>query len=840
MRPFLHRTNATGATLDGESTALLTRRRMSPNVSRSWFWLLVVSVLSIAAWLVWRCQNDATVAYLPGHSPATWIVYPNAPDILAHPAARPGAELPAIFSREFTITKSPEATLEIRAAQKFTVRLNGQPVAVAPPANWKNAARANVGMLLRETTNVIEVTVINPSGPPALWCVIRSGDRRVTSDAVWRVTYAGAVVLPARAAGDAPTIRPGNPMYRAETPFDGFKRRAGRQAVLLVAAVIFAALITGAFSKMIAADTRPPRQLIMLALGGLAVVWVFMFWNNSRLISPFSGFDSRHHLSYVKFVQEHNALPGARDGWETHQPPLYYVTAAWFLKLMSLDSGSIQGFFGLRALNLLIALGQIGLVFASLRLLFPDELRRPLLGTVLAAFLPAHIYHAHYVSNETFLALLATASFYLCLRFVKYGGSPLFCGGLGAVVGAALLTKVSAILIAPLILAALIAALATKAAGAKEWLRTLGPFALACVLVCGWHYARVWSQHGNPLGSGHQWAYGAGGWWQEPGLRTAGYFLNFGQSLIHPPYSGFHSFWDGLYSTLWGDGLFGGTTNADVRPPWDDAMLLAGYWLALAPVLCVVVGAVILGFRVFREPSIEGLLMLAAPLIFVMGLIYFSLTAPGTTQTRASFGLMVLLPFSVWFVRGFERIASTHRHASFAIMALTSFSTHFVSANSAQVQTLRAQALLTEGQIALAGQYAQLALQLDSSKHLARSILADCLNATGQTNEARMLIQQAIGKRPNDAAVRLDASYELSQSGRLDEAVQQVREALRLAPDHPMAARELVVLLTRQQRLPEALIACRAALGIRPHDPQLQGWLADLRQGKAPQVSPPR
>jgi 4-amino-4-deoxy-L-arabinose transferase-like glycosyltransferase len=809
--------------------------------------MLAASVLGIAIWLVWRCQNDAAVSYLPGRSPASWIVYPNAPDILAHPAANPGAELPAVFTREFTISKSPDTTLEVRAAQKFTVRLNGQTVALTPPGKWKDSTRANIGQLLRDATNVIEVTVVNPAGPPALWCVIQSGEQRVMSDAAWQVTYAGAMVQPARAAGEAPAIRPGNPMYRAETPLNGFKSRAGRHAVLLVAAVVFAALITGAFSRKIAADVRPPRQIILLALCGLAVVWVFMFWNNSRLISPFSGFDARHHISYVKFVQEHNALPGAREGWETHQPPLYYVTAAWFLKLMSLDTGSIQGFFGLRALNLLIALGQISLVFASLRLLFPDELRRPLLGTVLAAFLPAHIYHAHYVSNETFLALLATASFYLCLRFVKKGGGPLLCAGLGAVVGAALLTKLSAILVAPLILAALVAVLVTrKEAGAKDWLLTLAPFALACVVVCGWYYARIWAQHGNPLGSGHKWAYGAGGWWQEPGLRSAGHYLNFGQALTHPLYSGFHSFWDGLYSTLWGDGLCGGTTNVDVRPPWDDAMLLAGYWLALVPLLCVILGGALLTIRAFREPSIEGLLMLAAPVVFGLGLVYFSLTAPGTTQTRASFGLMVLLPFCAWFVKGFDRTASLHRHAGFALMAgmiwwaLTSFSTHFVSANSAQVQTLRAQALLTEGQVALAGQYAQVALQLDSSKHLARSILADCLNATGQTNEARMLIQQAVNERPTDAAARLDASFELSQSGRLDEAVQQVREAIRLAPDHPMAARELVVLLVRQGKLPDALTACRAALRIRPHDPQLRGWLADLQQGKAPQVSPPR
>src|SRR6185503_6915103 len=127
--------------------------------------------------------------------------------------------------------------------------------------------------------------------------------------------------------------------------------------------------------------------------------------------TPINGFDIQQHLRYIQHLQTQHELPAAGSGWETHQPPLYYLVAALGLHLCGLDVETSAGLTALRVLSLVFGLGQIVLVFASLRLLFPDELRRPLLGTAMAALLPAHLYHAHYITNETLLALLVSSVF---------------------------------------------------------------------------------------------------------------------------------------------------------------------------------------------------------------------------------------------------------------------------------------------------------------------------------------------------------------------------------------------------------------------------------------------
>ena len=43
------------------------------------------------------------------------------------------------------------------------------------------------------------------------------------------------------------------------------------------------------------------------------------------------GFDAMAHEQYIQFIQEKHALPLPKDGWEMHQPPLYYAASAMLL-----------------------------------------------------------------------------------------------------------------------------------------------------------------------------------------------------------------------------------------------------------------------------------------------------------------------------------------------------------------------------------------------------------------------------------------------------------------------------------------------------------------------------
>ena len=94
------------------------------------------------------------------------------------------------------------------------------------------------------------------------------------------------------------------------------------------------------------------------------------------------------------------------------------------------------------------------------------------------------------------------------------------------------------------------------------------------LVLAGWWYARNALHFGTPVVGNWRRLAGQATWWQAPGFHFAGYYLRFGASLWAPFFAGFHSFWDGIYSTLWSDALLGGVARAaDRHPQWNYAAM---------------------------------------------------------------------------------------------------------------------------------------------------------------------------------------------------------------------------------------------------------------------------
>ena len=279
----------------------------------------------------------------------------------------------------------------------------------------------------------------------------------------------------------------------------------------------------------------------------------------------------------------------------------------------STDSASVVV---LRFLGALFGIAQFILVFLSLRLLLP--VRAALIGVLLAAFLPMHLYLAHYVTNEMLAAALATTTLYLCLRLLK-SDAPRASqfGWLGLALGAAMLSKATGILLLPIVIAAIAGKLAHARAPIASSLRNLGLLVAICFAVCGWHYARIWLRFGTPL-LGNWDVLSGFTWWQDPGYHTATDYLRFGRSLMNPLFSGFAGFADGIYSTLWGDGLCGGFSSLTFA--WNQQPMMAGYLSALIPTALILTGAVIAIIRFIRKPSSELFLLLGFCAVIVLGL----------------------------------------------------------------------------------------------------------------------------------------------------------------------------------------------------------------------------
>src|SRR5215470_11562295 len=99
-------------------------------------------------------------------------------------------------------------------------------------------------------------------------------------------------------------------------------------------------------------------------------------------------------------------------------------------------------------------------------------------------------------------------------------------------------------------------------------------------------------------------------------------------SLIRPLFSVTSSFLDGLYSTLWGDGLCAGVPDLLQRPPWNYSLMCAGYLLSLLPTTLLLIGAVTASVELFRDLRSDLFVLVGFPAAVAAALVFFDLKVP--------------------------------------------------------------------------------------------------------------------------------------------------------------------------------------------------------------------
>ncbi len=373
--------------------------------------LIVAAVVGTVGWLCWLATRNKEVPFLVESGPAAWIVYPTPPN----PSPYLDLEQTTVFRRTFLLEQVPETALvQVRAFTSCKVLVNQEPAGtMAADQDWKQLHTLDVSRLLKPGENELSVAVSNDEGPPALWLVLVAGEVSLVSDSNWQSSLDQATQLPARLASAPLEIRKGNLF---ETPERTSTAWQNRWRLLRVLALLVATLLLAgaAWQKR---NTSP--RLATLVLAGTLLLWSALFLNNLwTLVLPF-GFDSASHLDYIQCLQQHHRFPLASESGKADQPPLYYLLAALTLGGCGLGPHDPTAGAVLRLLGLSIGLAQIVLVFASLRLLFPDHPGRWVVGVVVAACLPVQVYLCHHVTNTTLSALLMTASLYLCLRLLR-------------------------------------------------------------------------------------------------------------------------------------------------------------------------------------------------------------------------------------------------------------------------------------------------------------------------------------------------------------------------------------------------------------------------------------
>jgi Flp pilus assembly protein TadD len=815
--------------------------------NRAFVLALVLALLTAAGGFWWMCARNETIAFLPARAGAEWIIFPRQAEAIPHDAV----SITVAFRHSFTLTTQPaNAALTVCAFKGAAVAINGREVTNAPCTrrNWKLPSSAEVAGVLRPGTNVITAWVTNAVGPPALWLRLKSARLSLGTSERWQVSLDGTEWQSACRARQPPEFQPDSSLYGSTRMMDLLKSAWPVEAAFCAVSPALV-WVTNCWlrRKRLQAATLPAATSTKLIYGLLAIVLIAraaLFINNLPQLPRSMGFDALDHEKYIEFIQQKHALPLANNGWQMFQPPLYYLASAMVLDVCGRSVGDADAVFYLRAVNGVIGLLHCWLVLLCLRLLFWNNLQAQAAGLLVAAFLPPHLYLSQYVTNEPLAGFLVTVAIYLCLRVLRAEKEGLWVPlGIGIALGAAMLSKVSVLLALPFFPVALSQGLAVRKEHAwRDWLRSVGAVIVGCLVVCGWHYGRVWARFGKPFvvnqGDTELWH----AWWQDPGFRTSAFYSRFGRVLIAPSFSAFHSFADGIYSTLWGDGLASGMADRDFLPPWNYDLMGAGYWISLGVCLLLIIGTALVLARLTRQIRAEWFLVAGMVSLFGFGLLWNTLQAPYFCSVKAFYALPALVPFSALVAVGWDWLRQRHRAFGSAVWVLllvwsmTVYASFWIRSGSPETQFMRGaelgSALMDQGKLDEAISHLQEAIHLKPDRAAVHNNLGIALARKGQMNEAIRQFREALRFKPDDVMAHYNLGVALDQKGQIGAAISQYQEAIRLKPEYAEACYNLGNALLTKGRTGEAISQFQQAVRLKPDYANTLGAQASTLAGQ--------
>lgn len=186
-----------------------------------------------------------------------------------------------------------------------------------------------------------------------------------------------------------------------------------------LALLLFALLLPPIWLVM--ARLRLPPAVRLLLIAALALR-VFYLGYTDFMARSYDVVEPTGHLDYIRYLAERGELPPPGKGWEYHQPPLYYCTAA------AIYRGAVA--FGLSEPLLMLQLFALTcsaafLLFAALTVReFAGDGWRAWILTAAVAFWPAGIIHAVRLGNDPLLHAFWAGSLYFAVRWWRSDAAP--------------------------------------------------------------------------------------------------------------------------------------------------------------------------------------------------------------------------------------------------------------------------------------------------------------------------------------------------------------------------------------------------------------------------------
>jgi hypothetical protein len=521
-------------------------------------------------------RSGTGVVFLTDAAPARWIQLDRPRKPMTYPIQTHGVTFRTRFE---TASKRDRAILEFRALHAAEIALDGEVVHRETPTDgdWRRLRSVDLAPLA-SGPHTLRIRVEASSAPAMLWAA--SEALSLSTGPSWEAFGVRRGWRPAAVASEGPQP------FAIAREFTHAGRAFAKCLVTLLPVLLLAAIASlrsSAGRGRFIGDRITASRVRWTLLGA----WGVLAINNIAAVPVWVGMDVELHMDYVRTLVAHHRIPLATEGGEMMQAPLAYLIMAPLYAWLSPLFAEPSVVKLLRVVPMACGLAQVELAYRAVRAVYPARGDLQILGTLLGGLLPVNLYLAQAVANEPVAGVTGGLVALLAIKLLMRPDAPdrKALVVLGAVFGLALLSKVTAVLLAPPVFAAV-------AFRARALRRALSGALLVfgtAALVGGWYYARNLLLMGSPfLGT---WNAGVGSdWWQEPGFRMASQFLRFGEALAYPVFSAGVGLWDGLYSTLWLDGHLSGIAVRKMAPPWNFTFMLAGAWLALLPTAALGLG----------------------------------------------------------------------------------------------------------------------------------------------------------------------------------------------------------------------------------------------------------
>lgn len=181
-----------------------------------------------------------------------------------------------------------------------------------------------------------------------------------------------------------------------------------------------------------------------------------------QVVPDYGAPDERAHANYVARLLRGEGFgilrpndPEGGENYQSHQPPLYYVLAAGWSRLVGADPQDAQLGQRVRYLNVVIGIATaLGVYFAALWGTGNSAVAASAMAV--GALMPMQLALCGAVSNDPLLIALCSWALAACAFGLRYGWTLARAAALGGLVGFALLTKTSALALAPAVVIALL------------------------------------------------------------------------------------------------------------------------------------------------------------------------------------------------------------------------------------------------------------------------------------------------------------------------------------------------------------------------------------------------